>query len=86
MIQPGLEILLGFVMAVCAYFAITQEFAKIMVAITIILFLIATLIAFSNNDLGGIIGNYVFFAIGNALGAVGTVIFNVILKPILQRI
>jgi hypothetical protein len=85
-IEPGLEIFLGFILAICGYFALTQDFAKIIGAVGIVLFLLATLVAFSNNDIGGIITNYAFFGLGNVFGAVGVAIFNGVLKPLLDRI
>lgn len=81
MIEPGFEILLGFFLAMVAYFAVTQEIAKIPGIMGIVIFIFATLIAFSNNDIGGIVMNYVYFMIGNALGCIGAIIFAFIIKP-----
>ncbi len=86
MIEPGFEIFLGFIVALCGYFAITQESARIFSIMGIIIFLLATLIAISNNSIGEIIANYVLFVVGNALGLVGATIFDKVLKPILDQI
>jgi len=64
MIEPGFEIFLGFFMGISSYFALIQDIPKIMGTIVIVSFVIATLVAFSNNDLSAIIANYAYFVIG----------------------
>lgn len=85
MIEPGFEIFLGFIVALCGYFALTQEFAKIFGFMGVIFFLLASLVAISNNDIGEIIANYALFALGNVFGAIGATIFDKILRPILDQ-
>ncbi len=86
MIEPVFEIFLGFFVALCGYFALTQDFAKIFSAMGIIFFLLASLVAISNSNIGEIIANYTLFAVGNALGLVGATIFDKVLKPLLDQI
>jgi uncharacterized membrane protein YczE len=78
MIEPGFEILFGFILAFCAYFAVTQDIAKIAGLIGVVSFFIGTFVAFSNNDISGIITNYAFFLLGTAFGGIGSAIFNTI--------
>lgn len=85
-IEPGFEIFLGFIVAICGYFALTQDFARIIGALGVVFFLLASLVAISNNDIGEIIVNYVLFGVGSALGVVGAAFFNSVLKPILDRL
>ena len=63
-------------MAFCAYFAVTQDIARLAGIFGVVSFLIATLVAFSNNDVGGIVTNYAYFLVGVALGGIGSMFFN----------
>lgn len=85
MIEPGFEILLGFLAGLFGYFALTQNFEKIITIAGIITFLIASFIAFLNNGITEVLINYVFFIIGSALGSAGVKIFETCVQPIFDR-
>ena len=76
MIEPGFEIIFGFIMVFCAYFAVTQEIARIAGILGAVIFLLGTFVAFSNNDIPGILTNYAYFVVGTALGVLGAAFFN----------
>ena len=86
MIEPGFEIFLGFILAIFSYFSLTQEIARIGTVFGIVIFVLATVVAISANDISGILINYAFFLLGAAFGAIGTAVFNGIFKPILERL